>query len=136
GGSPLQHQIIDGVRETKATLFRLTDELDGGEIVAKAPLSLEGHLSEVLDRLAAASADLVAGFVERLPDIDLEPQGGDGFRRARLRPEDGRLRAADFAALTCAQLYDRIRAREDPYPNAYLEDETGTLRFRRVEFEP
>ena len=138
GGSPIQHQVVDGVRETKATLFRLTEDLDGGDIVARAPLVLDGHMAEILDRLAAVSVELVAGFVRSLPDVRLEPQSahGEGFRRARLQPEDSRLVPSDFAELTCEQLYDRIRAREDPYPNAFLEDDTGTLRIRWVEFEP
>ena len=36
--------------------------------------------------------------------------------------------------MTAQNLYDTIRCREDPYPNAYIEDETGRLIFKRVEF--
>jgi len=42
GGSPLQHQILDNLLESKASLFTVTGELDGGPVWAKEPFSLAG----------------------------------------------------------------------------------------------
>jgi hypothetical protein len=64
----------------------------------------------------------------------------------RLKPEDSRLplmplsspaaSTGDAPQMTCRQLWDFIRCREDPYPNAFFEDETGRLVITRVEFYP
>ena len=42
GGSPIQHQIIDGILDTYASLFQLSKEIDDGQIFLKEPLSLRG----------------------------------------------------------------------------------------------
>ena len=33
------------------------------------------------------------------------------------------------------ELYNFIRCLEDPYPNAFIEDEVGTISFKKVAFK-
>jgi len=138
GGSPLQHQIIDGNTDGVATLFQLAAEIDGGPILDREPFRLEGHLDEILASLADATLIMMLRFIERFPRLDGVPQTkfGPGFRRTRLKPEDSRLSPSNVSTMNCRQLWNLIRCREDPYPNVYLEDETGRLILSRVEFEP
>jgi methionyl-tRNA formyltransferase len=149
GGSPIQNQILAGLTRTKATLFKLNEEFDKGEIIDKEEFSLEGHLDEVLEEIGRAAYALVKRFIERFPDNAYTPQPpGEGSVVKRLKPEDSRLPAlrrqitgshgevVTGPPLTCRELWDFIRCREDPYPNAYFEDETGRLVIRRVEFCP
>lgn len=135
GGSPIQNQILAGVTRTKATLFRITPELDGGPILGKVPLSLEGHVDDIFERLTTVSVVLCLDFLRAFPDVQGVPQGEVKTLR-RLKPDSGRLTAESFITMSSRQLYDAIRCREAPYPNAYLEDEAGVLRFARVEFIP
>ncbi|MFA4994047.1 MAG: formyltransferase family protein [Bdellovibrionales bacterium] len=139
GGSPLQNQILDGVVETKNTLFRLAPNIDDGPIIAKLPLNLDGHMADIFERLASTSITLFANFIRAFPDhvttIQQKHKAGSKPLR-RLKPESGRLMAENFNKMTSRQLYDFIRCREDPYPNVYFEDETGKLFFSRVEWEP
>lgn len=135
GGSPLQHQIIDGLRATKATLFRLTSALDAGAIIDSVPLSLEGHMNHVLWEVRQATVRLVSNFLYAWPDVKTCEQHVTRTRK-RLKPGDSLLSKGSIASMSCRQLWDVIRCREDPYPNVYLEDETGRLVIKRVEFEP
>ena len=41
----------------------------------------------------------------------------------------------DFLKMTARDLYDKMRCLEDPYPNAYIQDETGKLYFKLVSFK-
>lgn len=137
GGSPIQHQILDGLEESKATLLRLTSSFDRGPILDKEPISLRGHLDEVFASIGAASTTLLLRYLSRWPDNPETPQPTERPPvRRRLKPADSRLGPADLAQLSCKALWDRIRAREAPYPNVYLEDETGRLTLVRVEFTP
>ena len=136
GGSPIQNQIIDGLKESKATLFKLNENFDSGEIIAKQSYSLEGHLGHVFDEIMNASICLVCQFIKAYPNVNLVPQGEGGFTRKRLKPEQSTLTREQFDKMKCNELYDFIRCREDPYPNVVLEDETGELIFTRVEFRP
>lgn len=135
GGSPIQHQIIDGLKASEATLFRLTSKLDGGDIVSSAPYSLEGHMSQVFDELTRVTTQLLIDLIVSWPNVSYKRQEPSVIRR-RLKPEDSCLSKEKLSSQTCASLYDTIRCREDPYPNVYIEDETGRLTFKIVEFEP
>ena len=51
GGSPLQNQIIRGIKKTKSTAFLMNDKLDAGKILLKKDLSLDGTLDEIFLRM-------------------------------------------------------------------------------------
>lgn len=135
GGTPLQHQILDGITQTKATLFRIAPQIDAGNILMKVDLSLEGNMSDIFKNLRSATVQLLVNLVERWPNVEEIPQGHVVPRR-RIKPEESRLTAEHLTRLTARELYDFIRCREDPYPNAYVEDETGRLLIKLVKFEP
>ena len=44
GGSPIQNQIIRGIKITKTTAFVMTNEIDAGEILLKKKLSFAKEL--------------------------------------------------------------------------------------------
>lgn len=141
GGSPIQHQILGGVLDSKLSLYRVTPKLDQGPVLAKADLSLRGHMSEIFERMTDAGSDLLLGAVSDLDGFKHKASAsqssfGASETRKRLMPEMSRLEKAELGSLTVRYLFDFIRARETPYPNAFIEDETGTLYFRHVEFEP
>jgi methionyl-tRNA formyltransferase len=153
GGSPIQNQILDGITKTRATLFKANEKFDEGEIVDKEPISLVGHLDDVLQSISDASAIMVLRFLKNFPDNTYTKQEGERHKVKRLKPEHSRLPMPveisktipdDYGnvdeiierKLTCQEMWDHIRCREDPYPNAYFEDETGKLIIKRVEFEP
>lgn len=135
GGSPIQHQILDGLKSSEATLFRLSSKLDGGDIVMSAPYSLEGHMTDVFDELTRVTTELFVDLMKGWPNVPYRAQEHVTVRK-RLRPEQSCLPRETFTTKTCADIYDTIRCREDPYPNTYIEDETGRLTFKVVEFEP
>ena len=132
GGSPIQNQILAGLTESKATLFKLNEKFDGGEIVDKEPISLTGHLDEVLSSIGHATSVLIDRFVTAFPNYTLTKQVGNGTQVRRLKPEHSRLQNP---GLTCKKMWDIIRCHEDPYPNVYFEDETGRLTIKIAEFE-
>lgn len=143
GGSPLQNQILAGIEETNASLFRLTSKFDAGSILGKTKIDLRGHISDVFAELTRVTVVLLDDLVEKFPLIEEIPQVGSGNHVRRLKPEHSKLRnpigsldGCLLKPLTCKEMWDFIRCREDPYPNVYFEDETGRLVIKRVEFEP
>ena len=51
GGSPIQNQIIRGVKKTKTTAFLMNEGIDTGDILLKKNLSLEGNLTDIFIRM-------------------------------------------------------------------------------------
>jgi methionyl-tRNA formyltransferase len=135
GGSPIQNQILDGIEDTCATLFKLNEQFDEGEIIDKEPIDLRGHLDDVLKNIASASTNLILRFVEKFPNNQYAKQPKIvKTRLKRLKPDNSQLPSLN--GMTCKEMWDFIRCREDPYPNAYFHDQTGTLTIKRVEFTP
>jgi len=138
GGSPIQNQILDGIEQTNATLFKLSEKFDDGEIIDKEPIDLTGHLVQVFDNITKATSNLILRFVKNFPNNTYTKQTGERHVVRRLKPEHSKLPLPDNGNgnMTCKELWDFIRCREDPYPNAYFEDDTGRLIIKRVEFIP
>lgn len=139
GGSPIQNQIIDGIEDTKLSLFHITEKLDAGDIWGKAPLSLKGDsMEDIFANLESASIQLLSDFFSNYPNIQPTPQDlALGSYRKRRKPEESRLELADFASGDLRSLHNKIRCLTGPYPNAYLEDSDGNrLYFEAIRFTP
>jgi len=145
GGSPIQNQILDGIKSTQATLFKLNEKFDEGDIIDKEPIDLSGHLDQVFESISSASRSLIKRFIEKYPENSYIKQGVSTKKVRRLKPSDSELPLPVFPEgskfykdgkpMTCEELWNFIRCREDPYPNVYLEDSTGRLVIKHVEFE-
>ena len=51
GGSPIQNQIINGEKNSAVTLFKMTRNLDDGDIYKQIPFSLKGSLDDIFNRI-------------------------------------------------------------------------------------
>jgi len=135
GGSPLQHQITEGITKTKNTLFQLNSEIDSGPILAKVDLSLSGNMNDILNNLTSSSTELVKLLLEnKVHNVELDNQLIIR-RRKRLTEKDGELTLEKLNKMSALELYNFIRCRVYPYPNAYLEDDSGRIYFSSVDFD-
>ena len=63
GGTPIQHQKIAGIKDTKLTAFRMNDGIDSGPIILKTNLSLKGHMNDIFSALTKASIELIEKII-------------------------------------------------------------------------
>lgn len=70
GAAPVQHAIVAGDQETGASVFRLDQGLDTGEVYATLTQRIgdEDTAGDLLDRLAASGADLLLAVVDALAE--------------------------------------------------------------------
>ena len=130
GRAPINWVLVKGEAETGVTLHAMTPKPDDGHILAQARLpiawdetamSLTSKAADVgRDLVRSAIPGLVDGSIQRLDQKTLGPSTYFGGRK----PADSRL---DFA-MTAAEAFNQIRAVADPWPNAYLETPTGTVK--------
>ena len=135
GGSPLQHQISEGVIDTKNTLFELNSEIDSGPILAKASLSLAGSIDEVFINLTKSSIELIELLLEGKTEYINLQKDKMIKNRKRLTEKDGELTIEKLSQMSALELYNFIRCRVYPYPNAYIEDDSGKIYFSNVNFD-
>jgi methionyl-tRNA formyltransferase len=140
GGSPIQHQIIKGLKHSKVSLMTLSqDKLDAGDIWAKNDFSLEGeNMGVIFNNIVISSVQMLSEFLTKYPNIKPEKQDlnkGSYFKRRK--PEESKIMQAELSKIPLEDLYNKIRCLTDPYPNVYIEDEYGNrLYIDGVKFKP
>ncbi len=128
GGSPLQHQIINGEGESAVTLFRMDSGIDTGPIYYQEPFSLEGSLSDIFGRISNVGSNLTKKLVRdfesgrAIPSPQNEEEATFFKRRG---PEESELTLKMMEEMTAEEIYNFVRALEDPYPNAYFLGKKG-----------
>lgn len=133
GGSPIQNQIIDGVIITKISFFLMNSEIDKGNLIHQVPLSLEGNLSDVFDRIIRIAPTVILSIIMQyyysgtIYAIAQNEQEASYFPRRK--PEMSELKLNDFQELTALEIYNKIRALQDPYPNAFIKCKDNTILY-------
>jgi methionyl-tRNA formyltransferase len=131
GRAPLNWVLVKGETETGITLHAMTPKPDDGHIVAQTrlPIAWDETALSLTDKAAQAGRGLVRDAIPGLVDgsiqrIDQKTLGPSTYFGGR-KPVDSRL---DFA-MGVQEAFNQIRAVADPWPNAFLETPSGTLRL-------
>ncbi len=132
GGSPIQHQIMEGLESSAVSLFRL--DLDHQQAVDSGPLcwqsgyGLTGDLPSILREIGRVTAEGIVTVARALNEERLtfweQPAPTDGGRTRR-RPNESELHRIEIAESTGREIFDKIRALGGPYPRAYLKGSDG-----------
>jgi methionyl-tRNA formyltransferase len=130
GRAPLNWVLVKGETETGITLHAMTPKPDDGHIVAQARLPIDWDETALSLTLKAADAGrdlvreavpgLVDGSIARLDQKSLGPSTYFGGRK----PADSRL----AFTMGAQEAFNQIRAVADPWPNAFLETDRGTVK--------
>ena len=138
GASPVQAAILNGDKETGATIYQMDEKMDHGPILIKDTFPLRGD--ETTDRLKEELADFGAGLLlEILPIIEKEeanalPQSEEQATYAKiLKKEDGHI---DWKK-PAVEIERQIRAFH-PWPASFTfwkKDGTNMLRLKVVRAE-
>jgi methionyl-tRNA formyltransferase len=132
GGSPIQHQIMAGERQSAVTLFRMTQGIDDGDIFEQEEYSLDGELWEVLERISLAGAKAAGRMLSRFSKADYSARPQDASKATVFRrrtPEESEITAKDISGKSARKLHDFVRALQDPYPNAFIRCGDGKKLF-------
>lgn len=136
GGSPIQHQIMDGKDWMWSSIFKLEDveaPVDSGPLAwqsAPFPIGPESDLSTIISRMTEQAIDGIAAVTRMMQTntLTLTPQTkwsadailAESATRKRRTPAQSEITLEELQTLTARQLHDKIRALQDPYPNAYF----------------
>jgi methionyl-tRNA formyltransferase len=137
GGSPIQHQIINGETESSVTLFKMNEKIDQGDIIFQQSFSLDGDLKDIFKRISKVGYIGIKKIIDQYPDLKLTRQKKeDATYYKRRTPSMSQIHIDDFKNYTSKEIYNKIRSLQDPYPNAFVECANGTkLYFQKVSYE-
>lgn len=115
GGSPLQNQIIRGIKKTKSTAFVMTEKLDDGDIILQKNLSLSGSIKDIFERMKKNDFEIINKVISG--NYKRRKQKGKSTIFKRRQPKDSELKDLNHSK---DYLYNFIRMLEEPYPNAFI----------------
>ena len=119
GGSPIQNQILNGVKISAVSIFRMTSEMDAGPILKKAPLMLTGDIDDIFDRLTIIGTSLTIEIVTRYPEEVLQ-NSAEATNFPRRLPYMSEITKEDLENQSAQYLHDKVRCLTGPYPRAYI----------------
>lgn len=120
GGSPLQNQIMEGETVSAVSIFRMTHEMDAGDLCCQEGFSLEGDLWDVFGRITEIGKMQTLRILREWPDVRFWPQDGEPTVYARRQPEESEITQDELTYGTARFLYNKIRSLQVPYPNAFI----------------
>ena len=128
GGSPIQNQIINGESVSAVTLFKMTENLDDGDIYFQEKFSLEGSLDQIFERIIDLG---YAGTLKILNNdfklISQDNSNATYFKRRRV--EESEITIDEIKSNSAEFLHNKIRMLNDPYPNAFIKCADGKKLF-------
>ena len=137
GRAPVNWAILNGERETGATLHYMVERADAGDIVDQlaVPILDDDDAHTVFGKVTAAAEiilarslpGLIAGDAPRRPQVI-----GPGQYFGRRRPEDGRIDWTQPAV----RIHDLVRAVAPPFPGAFTEVDARRWWIHRTRVEP
>jgi methionyl-tRNA formyltransferase len=130
GGSPIQNQIIRNIKKTKSTAFLMNNGIDTGDILLQKTLSLEGNISDIVDRITQNNYDLITKIIQG--KFIQKKQSGKSTVFKRRQPFESELKSLNHPN---QYIYNFIRMLQDPYPNAFLKIDGHKIIFKSAKIK-
>lgn len=130
GGSPIQNQIIRGIKNTKSTAFLMNSKLDAGDILIQKNLSLDGSLDEIFSNIEKNNYEIITKIIQG--KFKKRKQSGKPSSYKRRTPKQSELKNLNTSKL---YLHNFIRMLSDPYPNAFIKIGKKKIIFNSSKFD-
>lgn len=131
GGSPIQNQIINGETESAVSLFIMNEKLDAGPIISQSKFSLVGDLCDIIETMQDVTykslENLLENFLETREVISYPQNDLEKTYYKRRTESMSEITISDIQNSTALQLHNKIRALQDPYPNAFIQCKDAKL---------
>ena len=119
GGSPIQNQIIRGVKDSAVTLFIMNEEMDSGDVVFQESMSLSGSIDDIFNRIEDLGYKGTMQFLSD-PTDGVKQIEEDATYFKRRTEQQSEITLKELKEQPAEYIYNKIRMLQDPYPNAFI----------------
>ena len=128
GGSPIQNQILNGVKKTKVNAIKMTGELDAGPVYCSSTVTLQGSLTDIWLSIADQAKILISSCIEK----NIKPvaqEENDAQYNQRRKTSSIPVNSIN----EIIEFYDHIRMLDaEGYPNASIKLGNFLIEFSRA----
>lgn len=134
GGSPIQNQIINNVKTSAVTIFKMTDKLDAGTIYFQKDFDMSGYLPEILNKIEELGVEGTLDIINN--DFhSYEQNENDATFYKRLKPSNSEIKPEDFDKYDAEYFYNKVRSLQKPYPECYIKCKSGKIIIKNIDYE-
>ena len=131
GGSPIQNQILNNIKKTKISAFKVKKELDSGPICMKQNFSLDGNADTILKRMELKSINMIEKLIKKKKILFKKQIGKPSFFKRR-RPAESEINISKIKTIN--KMYDFLRMLDAPdYPKAFIKLKEFKITFNDIE---
>ena len=139
GASPVQQSLLHGDEKTGVTSMLMEEGLDTGPMLEKVEFVIPSdmRLHALMAQLTSDACTLTLSTIRNYDNLTAQIQDeSEATTYKRRKPSESELSLDDIQNKTAEELFDFIRALEDPYPNAFIRTKDGKkLLIKRAEIE-
>ena len=126
GGSPIQNQIIRGVKNSAVTIFKMDSGVDTGDIVYQENLNLSVSLNEIFQSMTKIGSKGTIHLIENYQNIKyIKQDNSKSSYYKRRKKHESEITLKELQEKPSNYIIDKIRMLDDPYPNAYIKLSDG-----------
>ena len=132
GGTPVQHQIINGEIDSAVSFFIMVQGIDTGEILYQPHLSLKGDLKIIFGQIELLGIEYLNRIIEDFKNGSLSSYKQNNLESTfykRRKESESEITVDEIFNNEPIYLYNKIRALNDPYPNAFIKCKNGKKLF-------
>lgn len=134
GGSPIQNQIIRGVKNSAVTIFKINNKVDGGDIYFQKKLSLEGSLQDIFNKIINIGTTGTNKILYGKVRIKKQTHKNSTYFY-RLNENQSEITQNELKKKSIQYLFNKIRMLSDPYPNPFIRFGKKKLIIKKIKIE-
>ena len=108
GGSPIQNQIINNIKNTKITAFKINSIIDSGEICLKKNIELSGSAQKIYIDIEKKVIQMIHQIIKK-KKLKFTKQYGKGSYYKRRRPEDSKMNLDKISKSDLTAKYSNVQ---------------------------
>jgi methionyl-tRNA formyltransferase len=122
GGSPIQNQIINGLKSSAVTIFKMNMKLDGGDIYQQKKISLNGGLKKIFGRIENIGIEITNKLLKDFVNNKLKFYKQKKIKKIYKRrgPAESEINLKIIKKKNYKYLYNFVRMLQNPYPNPFI----------------
>jgi methionyl-tRNA formyltransferase len=140
GGTPIQNQMILGIKDSGVSLFKMDKGIDSGPLYKQTVISFRGNVHDIFKRMVDTGSILTKELISNHINgtLKFKPQKVSKSLPAlkRRTPEMSEIKIEELPRLTFEKLNNLVRGLLPPYPTAFIKEAGKTIYIEGIEKYP
>lgn len=140
GGTPIQNQIVSGVKNSGLSLFRMEKGIDTGPLYDQTAMSLIGNVQDILGRMTELGTLMTKNLISDYINGDFRLTSQSKSKKyptlKRRLPSQSEINLSSLAKMNFNELNNLVRGLLSPYPNAFIRKGGKKILIQEIERFP